>query len=881
MTSKEKTDFKIQQFEKFYYFLTKNTPEGYTPWFFPCAKNGKNPSPQAILKIDPSSKGSWHHESARLTKEQCIDLIKQGYNIGISARNEDSLIIGDLDSPELLDQIPNNTLTTISRKRCGYHFFGWDKDGTAKINCPLDDGEMRSLNQYVLAPGSYVPFDLNNLKEKEAFEKLTKEAQEDGLIGFYTVGEAIAPRELTLSDLPEYFRKSYETDEDVQIENEKREEKDYQEFKGEGKYSELLNLKMSDIVGAIAHTTRNGHPLHDSDTDANFSLSKDGSLAHCWRHLVSINPVQYLCILGEYSKCQDAGTPHEIKGKPKRYSKIKGDKKALAFAYDEAVKLGLIKKYEKEKIDFKGEDIKLDEEKIRKQARLKLIKKKIEKEEKEKLLEEEAKKRQESESIVDKVLEKKIDKRFEQNDLLIHINEEISKDHIEDDREKLATFGVGVTSQLPNPRDHVSVAHKGDSSTGKTNMQLSVVKHFPQERVGIATRITQSEMEDRINSWDLLVITEINKFREGANAEITETFKQCIEGGIRIFKKDNITGKPKEIEVEQKSGFFGTTEHESDSELETRYILIPVSSSVEKNKKVVGSILDSASDMYKVIEELVIKESWISKGIRKLDKNLDVVIPFAKELKNPIKTEEGKEIEIFDYSKERVKRDIKRLLSLTKGVAWLFQKRRAIIKVKNKKILLAEPTDFITALKIYTPFFNISYSGLDPRIENTLEKIKELQGNFKEEITNEFMSNVKADWIIRSELQKELKIDSVNTIKNHIAILKDRGLINVSWNESHPRYYLIQPINQPINNLLQPIIIQALTGGLLGKKYKEFYKKHKKQALDSIKLPETVEIVKNHTFSKELTGVSLTGVNSEKDESKKEKQNIDFKEMEL
>ena len=36
----------------------------------------------------------------------------------------------------------------------------------------------------------------------------------------------------------------------------------------------------------------------------------------------------------------------------------------------------------------------------------------------------------------------------------------------------------------------------------------------------IVTRITQSEMEDRIIGWDILVVTEINKNREGANSEI-------------------------------------------------------------------------------------------------------------------------------------------------------------------------------------------------------------------------------------------------------------------------------------------------------------------------------------------------------------------------
>ncbi len=158
----ENIDIRIKEFEKFYYFLMKEAPKDYTGWFFPLEKRGKDPCAAAILKIDRTSKGSWHHESARLSEEQCIEHLKQGYNIGISARKGDPLIIIDIDSPEFLDQTPKDTLIVTSRKRAGVHAFCWDKDGTAKINLPTDGGEIRSDNEYVVACGSYVPFDLWN-----------------------------------------------------------------------------------------------------------------------------------------------------------------------------------------------------------------------------------------------------------------------------------------------------------------------------------------------------------------------------------------------------------------------------------------------------------------------------------------------------------------------------------------------------------------------------------------------------------------------------------------------------------------------------------------------------------------------------------------------
>lgn len=348
MNSQEVLNLRIEQFEKFYNSLTRLSPKDYIPWFFPCDKKNKNPSPQAIYKIDSSSKGSWHHQSARLSKEQCIEHIKAGYNIGISARTGDPLIIGDIDEAEYLEQLPTDTLTSTSRKRAGGHFFGWDKDGSAKVNIPTDYGEMRSNNQYVLSPGSYVPFNLESEKDKKAFDKLPQEAKDDEYLGFYTVRNPISPIEMGFEDLPLFFREREQENES--FEDLKEDEKEKKEFNGEGKYTELFNLKVSDIVGKIPSNQRSGHPLHESDTDANFSLTNDGCLGQCWRHTVSLNAVQYLCVKARYSKCNDAGTPHKQIGISKRSSRLKGDKKAFEIAYKEAIKLGLIKEYKERKV---------------------------------------------------------------------------------------------------------------------------------------------------------------------------------------------------------------------------------------------------------------------------------------------------------------------------------------------------------------------------------------------------------------------------------------------------------------------------------------------------------------------------------------------------
>jgi len=333
-------ELRIEQFSKFYDALMSNAPDGYKPWIFPCAKQGKNPAPSAIMKIDSTSNGSWHHESARLTKEQALEHIRHGWNIGISARKDDPLVIGDIDEIEYLKQIPENTLTSTSRKRAGAHFFGWNKDNSAKVNLPTDFGEIRANNQYVLAPGSYVPFNLEDTKDKKAFDNLDESAEMDELVGYYTVRDAVSPRELVFDDFPQFFKDKQR--ENIEAEAIVKQRIKPREFGGEGKYSALFKLKMSDIVGALPSNERNGHPLHESDTDSNFSLSADGSICHCWRHLVSLNPVQFLAVKAGFAKCEDAGTPHEGRG----MSKIKGDKAGYEAAYNEAVKMKLIKEWD-------------------------------------------------------------------------------------------------------------------------------------------------------------------------------------------------------------------------------------------------------------------------------------------------------------------------------------------------------------------------------------------------------------------------------------------------------------------------------------------------------------------------------------------------------
>lgn len=410
-----------------------------------------------------------------------------------------------------------------------------------------------------------------------------------------------------------------------------------------------------------------------------------------------------------------------------------------------------------------------------------------------------------------------IPQQLMKEDLLNLCLQELDETHIGDTKEKIATFILTATSELPNPRDHQSVALKGDSSEGKDNMADTILMHFPKEETFRLTRATESALEDETQTVKRIHFSEINKGRdEGANKYIVEVVKALAEGGLRVKKKDLAKQNrvTKSIEVSQKTVLFGTTETETDEELETRFVTIPVRGNEQKNRKVVNSILDEAGNKNKIIARSKYEESWIVQCIRAL-KPVHVVIPFSSALKIQINLEDEKQY-LFDCTKPRIKRDVKRLLSCVKAITYLYQFQRRIEIEKNHIIAYAEPCDLYVALEIFQPFFNLTYRGLDHRTDNVLEKINELVGKHDDEILSAGFGNF-VGWAFRHHVQKACNIQSPNTIKKHINILKDLGYIETHYDPDKQKYYLVRPINQPVSNLSVTCQAKTVDGLLMGK----------------------------------------------------------------
>jgi hypothetical protein len=416
-----------------------------------------------------------------------------------------------------------------------------------------------------------------------------------------------------------------------------------------------------------------------------------------------------------------------------------------------------------------------------------------------------------------KIVKKKkdIDNRFYRTNLLEEIYNEIDHKHKLDHKEKLALFIIRVSAELNSPSDRVSCALKGDSSAGKDNIFKSVLELFPEIDNFILTRGTQSALEEEANYVKCIAFSEINANREnGANANLTEVFKQLSEGGTSVLKRDQKTHDVIHINTEQKTLIYATTETESDEELTTRYVVIPVKGYQIKNKIVVDSNLDKISTPEKYLENDK-RENWIADGIKLLDHDIEVIIPYAIMLKEKIKDIDGKEKYLFDFTKERIKRDAKRLISLTKAMAWLHQKQRTKKLIKNQKFLFAEPSDFLVVLQLFAEFFNLTYYGIDHRLEKCLKKIYELETLHDAEIMQFGYDSKYYRWVLRHKLAEELGIQSITTIKKYILELEDLQLIETHYDISKPRGTLIKGIKQGISKVSLPISWQALTPYLI------------------------------------------------------------------
>lgn len=348
---------KPEEFEKFNKLLTEKAPDGYIPWYFPVTMNDKHPdgltisnragklcicggswiydkeSKKNICDKCKTAKGSWKSDYARLNYEEALERLKYGSNVGIAARENDKLIIIDIDSYDYLVNAPIS-LAVKSRKRFGLHIFCWWGDEIDKINIPTNFGEIRASEQYVVAAGSYVTTDKLNIDKEDIPEDIKNNIKNDIDLGVYTLDNPINPKMIVYNEIPAVFRQQNNI-----VISEENGEFDENKFILPKKHSKLFDLKIIDVVEKPTKE-RFSHPLHVSETGSNFSISEHKNLATCWRHNVTLNPIQFLVVKSGYIDCLNAGTGTKNSGAGK--SKIINNDGAIFYAWIQAKKDNII-----------------------------------------------------------------------------------------------------------------------------------------------------------------------------------------------------------------------------------------------------------------------------------------------------------------------------------------------------------------------------------------------------------------------------------------------------------------------------------------------------------------------------------------------------------
>jgi hypothetical protein len=348
--------------------------------------------------------------------------------------------------------------------------------------------------------------------------------------------------------------------------------------------------------------------------------------------------------------------------------------------------------------------------------------------------------------------EKRVLNKSKDPDLILKVCNELSKDHIYDDKEKLAVFLSALTGYLNPPSTRMTTNLLGNSSVGKDNLSKAVAKLFPAEDVLDLTRATKSTLEDDIDKYRIITFSELNtKTDKGANVDIVEPLKQLTEGGISVLKKDMTKGNKSVIHKrqEQKAVIWASTETSKDAELETRGTCITILGHPAKHKAVNDATLDQYSNSDNLLKEVTKKESWVTNLIRIFrDRDVLVYNPYLTFVKG-----------IFDETDPRSQRDIKRFRSCVLAYGWLHQEQRKIITKNGKRIVEGNPIDIIRVIEILGSFLNQTYAGFDSRINSVLDILTD-----KGELS-------------RKQIQDELGIKSVNTIKEYIKVLSDRNLV--------------------------------------------------------------------------------------------------------
>ena len=298
---------------------------------------------------------------------------------------------------------------------------------------------------------------------------------------------------------------------------------------------------------------------------------------------------------------------------------------------------------------------------------------------------------------------------------------------------KLTSF---ILCNAMNLGHYLMIVFKGSSAVGKTNIANMVTGLFKTKKIGdLSPTALKYSIED--NDYHILYHQETSEKESGRKSF---KFISTDDGGFTaettIKNPDTGEFEIQKTEVVAKGFVTTTTAIELDKEFATRSFMIPLDESKEQTQKIVDFNLSETKRKMAQLEGLKHfgkKYNALKESLEYLN-DYDVVLPFESEIKN-----------IFPPNVTlRVRRDSKKLVTVIKASALLFQYQRPKIIVNNELLLVATWQDFYNAIRIVMPIINATVTGFDARTTKAIEMLPEIiikHGG----ITSENLSNTMRD----------------------------------------------------------------------------------------------------------------------------------------
>ena len=224
------------------------------------------------------------------------------------------LIVIDCDTEALNEAVKSTLSETFTVKTGkGHHYYYICPEVDKKI--VIEDGnqhhgEVQSVGSMVVGPGStHVNGNVYSISCDKPIDSIGK----DDLNIILDVFNIKKKRNLIINNLNKKNKDSINNSKEL------------------ANLTPLYKIKINDFIKGDGNMP---HPYHSSETGYNFSINEN--LSHCWRHNVSLNPIQLLAIKSGKVKCQDAGFKHLDGSCNENYEKL------ITLAFNQAIKDELI-----------------------------------------------------------------------------------------------------------------------------------------------------------------------------------------------------------------------------------------------------------------------------------------------------------------------------------------------------------------------------------------------------------------------------------------------------------------------------------------------------------------------------------------------------------